>query len=216
MPSMTDDTTGPGTATILLSAASVVLVTIGASSTAWWLADQPTSDWPAWIEAGATVAAVGAAIVAGFYAARAFGLERQRESRWEDGQRSAQASLVAAWPDGDPWVHEAGREFRIYGGAALMRNASPLPVSNLRIEFWLVNMHDELPPTHLATTHLSYLPPREEPVRIEVTLGRPPKNGIVVGEETSFSLQLALEVTFRDAAGVTWRRDLTGRLTTVE
>lgn len=137
-----DDTTGPGTAEILLAALSVTLLTVGLSSTAWWIADQPAADWPAWIEAGATVAAVGAAIVAGLYAARAYGIEHRRDRRHDDEARVAQAQLVAGWwgegpaPAGEPPEQLRRRAWGLVNKppeGIFLRNASQVPVVEVDI-----------------------------------------------------------------------------------
>ncbi|WP_224279115.1 hypothetical protein [Nocardioides lacusdianchii] len=85
------------TVKILLIAVVGVLLTIAIAYATWWHSDLSVSEFPSWLEAWATVAAVGAAIVGGFYAARAFSLERQRDWRRDEDNRIAQASLVAAW-----------------------------------------------------------------------------------------------------------------------
>lgn len=58
----------------------------------WWL-----DYFLPWLTAVSTFVGVGAAIVAGIYAARAFNRERARDEQREQEQRQAQASLVAAW-----------------------------------------------------------------------------------------------------------------------
>ncbi|CAN5304673.1 hypothetical protein BH09ACT11_BH09ACT11_12500 [soil metagenome] len=88
-------------------------------------AETPSDFWsstfPAWLEALATVAAVIAAVYAGYYAYRAFGIERARDEQRDADKRSAQASEVAVWASG------AG-EFTILNG-------SKLPIFDVTVEF---------------------------------------------------------------------------------
>lgn len=53
----------------------------------------------AWIDPGATVVAVGAAIYAGAYAKKTFGKEVERDDERDEARRRAQADKVAAWCD---------------------------------------------------------------------------------------------------------------------
>lgn len=209
------DQTGPGTFEILLSALSVVLLTIAASTLGWWLTDQPDSEFPAWLEAGATLAAVGAAIVAGFYAARAFGLEFAREERWEDQQQAAQASLVAAWPT-LPHFRSLGGERRIHAVEGLVRNASELPVRDVRIVFY-VTWRDSESGQHkdveaLGEAHLSYLGPNQEAQKFGYFALDQKGGGKTLPAPMDESVELNVETFFRDSAGVGWFRDLDGRL----
>lgn len=214
------DPDGPGTDVILLTAASVVLLTIGVASTSWWVAGRPDDEWPAWIEAGATVAAVGAAIVAGFYAARAFGLEHQREARWEDQQSSAQAALVAAWP-GNFSVDGGGSNS--YGGTSgpprlthvrvHIRNASSAPVTQVWVDATLVvDQPDGQRRIHFARHQVArVLAPESEPdapwvegdQHVDLTQ-------FVGGMEADYWAEVA--ITFRDAGGRDWKRLAEGQL----
>ncbi|GAA5122698.1 hypothetical protein GCM10023339_41470 [Alloalcanivorax gelatiniphagus] len=205
------DPDGPDTTTIMLTAASVVLLTVGVSSTAWWIAGRPTSEWPSWIEAGATVAAVGAAIVAGFYAARAFGLEFQREQRWEESQRSAQASLIGAWPMGFG-VASTSTSPRIGSGRVMIRNASQLPVTQVRVTIFHERDDDDDDVLRMVTTRdVGHLPPSDEPIPIDFGargFGEVHEVPVVNHQDG----RLAVEVWFRDSSGVEWHRTHSGEL----
>jgi hypothetical protein len=79
-----------------------------------WAFDRPAHEVPGWLEAFSTFAAFGAASVAVVFAREAFRIESGRDQRWYDEQRSAQASLVAAWVGSHerPWYndkHPGGR-----------------------------------------------------------------------------------------------------------
>ncbi|HEY4267282.1 MAG TPA: hypothetical protein VGM94_03725, partial [Galbitalea sp.] len=132
---------------------------------------------PDWVAAIATVAAFGAAIVAARYAAGAFNLERDREGELLRAKRTAQASLVAAWPDRfiPNWQQQqSGPDIAyegISGAVAMLRNASDVPVTNVHVDFTVVlNFADgtkaaEL--SYLGGEDLAVLPPGSEPREIK-------------------------------------------------
>lgn len=203
---------GWGPRKILLTALAGVALTIAASVAAWWLLDRPHSEIPAWIEAGATVVGVGAAITAGFYAARAFLLEFQREKRWGDLQASGQASLVAAWPLPTPGV-DTGTDGRfVYGAMAYIANTSPLPVSKVELEFYLVAIDARgvgRDRQLLGTCRRANIPPSAG--QVEIPLRIEPADRIQL-ELASEQYEVSVELWFRDAAGVVWHRDAIGNL----
>lgn len=156
------------TSQILLTAATFVLLTVSIAYATWRQANVPSSEFPAWLEAWGTVLGVGAAIVAGFYAARAFRLKFERERRWEDQQRSAQASLVAAWPSEDFRLVIDGQEV-IHAVEAYARNASALPVSQIEIHFFVTYFDQEgekRSNAFLGSVKKSYLAPNDEPTKL--------------------------------------------------
>lgn len=217
-------------------AASLVLAALAGSLVVGLLANlagAPSGSIPDWIEAIATVAAFIAAVFAARYAAGAFALERHRESQRLDAERRAQASLVAAWParfiqymeeqqSGPPKGLDT-----IAGAEALLRNASDLPVTNVHVDFWVVHAYaDEHGPAdirHLGGQTVAVLPPATEPHRVLwSTEGRQHfVEGVpTVGDPRDHHpdqpphdpARLILDLTFRDSAGVLWRRDQLGRL----
>lgn len=205
---------GWGPRKILLTAIAGVMLTVAASCGAWWLLDRPSSEIPSWIEAGATVVGVGAAITAGFYAARAFLLEFQRERRWEEQQQSAQASLIAAWP-GEHYTEPMGNVYRIYGAEAHVRNASPLPASRIKIAFHVsyFDAQGEFEGIDvLGTTELAYLPPDEKPRRVVYFSHHHTDGKTLPIRSEGGRTELSIETFFRDSSGAGWFRNLDGRL----
>jgi hypothetical protein len=211
---------GWGPRKILLSALAGVALTTVLSWGSWRLTGRPPSELPSWLEAWATLIGVGAAIVAGFYAARAFGLESQREQRWEGNQRASQAALIAAWPAGlslgtrpsidDVFTKEDPEE--IVGAHALLRNASPLPATEVEVDFWLVPMDGTSVGRDrrlLGSERLAYLPPTQDNLRVDLNLTAKPHRRTPSEIEQS---ELRVEVHFRDAAGQVWSRDAIGQL----
>jgi hypothetical protein len=203
------DETGPGTMFIAVSTVAGLMVTIVLSWVAWRALDRPIEELPGWIEAGATVAAVGAAIIAGFYAARAYGLEHQREQRWEDAERSAQASKVVAWPLGPSTVIQDSYVF-ISGLGAVVRNSSDLPVSDVTLTFYMVlddgSAHDGV---KICDWTMAFLPP-ETTQPVNVSLDQEARRRTALPRNAT--PRILLEMTFRDVATTAWRRDVRGKL----
>lgn len=127
---------------IMLFAVVATVLVVALAFASWWDAELPATEFPAWLEAWATVAAVAAAIVAGLYAARAFGLELERQRRADTDRRAVQASRVAAWPleliyDYSIKTEEDGYASRtkigVRGIIVRVRNASDLPIAQVRV-----------------------------------------------------------------------------------
>jgi hypothetical protein len=186
-----------------------------------------------WVAAIATVAAFVAAVIAARYAAGALDLERGREEQRLQAERRAQASLVAAWPakfiphqelqNNDTWLTVEG----IAGAAAMIRNASDVPVTGVHVDFWVVHgeetSHQEADIRFLGGVDVKVLPPVTEPQEIQWLAG--PNGHMVPGVPTTGHHEdywpdhppydpsrLVVDIIFRDAAGTLWRRDRLGRL----
>lgn len=169
----------------------------------------------AWVEAGATVVAVGAAIYAGVYAKKAYDTETARDRRRDDDRRRAQADCVAAWcdrydyaPAEPPRAYNSGGALVVTGGRSrpgwnyYLRNASDVPVYDVVVLF-------RIGAQSLGTDAVDVLPPGEEPVSRDV-----PEH--VRTQATSAAHEhgeiIRCVVSFRDAAGRRWRRSTDGRL----
>jgi hypothetical protein len=187
-----------------------------------------------WVAAVATVAAFCAAVLAARYAAGAFSLERGREAQILQGRRTAQAALVAAWPDRfvPNWEQQhSGPDLRvpgIRGAVAMLRNASDVPVTGIHVDFDVVNAYaDAIAPAdirHLGGVDLAVLPPGQELKELRwvaddvlMVPGVP-----TLGDESDYPDfgvydpgRLLVTITFRDAAGVLWHRDPAGHLSEV-
>lgn len=203
------DKTGPGTAQIIGATSVGMTATAVLSWLAWLLLDRPMDELAGWIEAGATVAAVGAAIIAGFYAARAYGLEHQREQRLEDANRSAQASQVVVWPTGPTYSFQDSENF-LSTVSATLRNASDLPVTDVTVKFYLLlDDGSAQDGQYVASFTMPFVAPdRTEQIRLDLSsysLGR-----TFVRHTTG--VRLATELSFRDVSSTAWRRDIRGLL----
>lgn len=92
------------------------------------------SDFPAWLEAVSTAAALGAAMVAARYASNAWNLEIRREEQREKQALRAQAELVATWVNPISCSQHNGRH-ELGELKVSIRNASDLPVTNASIAY---------------------------------------------------------------------------------
>jgi hypothetical protein len=169
----------------------------------------------AWIEAGATVIAVGAAIYAGIYAKKAYDKEVERDERREQDRRSSQAEKVAAWCE--RYDYSDAEPSRVIGGSGVvgmtrakpepswnyyLRNASDVPVYDVVVLF-RIGEHS------LGTDALDVLPPGDEPITREVP--KHVKREARAGRE-EYGEVLRPFISFRDSGGRAWRRTDKGRL----
>jgi hypothetical protein len=187
-----------------------------------------------WVAAVATVAAFCAAVIAARYAAGAFSLESAREAQILQAQRTAQAALVAAWPDRflPNWEQQHNspdlRVPGIRGAVAMLRNASDVPVTGIHVDFSVVHAFADAIAVadirYLGGLDLAVLPPGPDPKEL-----RWAADGVVMvpgvptmgdGDDypdfgTYDPGRLLVTITFRDAAGVLWHRDRAGHLSEV-
>ncbi len=162
-----------------------------------------------WVEPLGTVLAVVAASVASVFAVAAYRREVRRDEAREQVERSAQASLVAAWPV--LFNYDGSRDTGSSGYA--IRNASELPIRDVRIT-WLGGDKDFDPvATHID---LPLVPPSVDPLWIRD--GQPytllPGEVAVHGADLPSSGRWSslFRLQFRDSADTLWARDREGRL----
>lgn len=169
----------------------------------------------AWIEAGATVVAVGAAIYAGVYAKKAFDAEVRRDRERDDDRRRAQADKVAAWCDRYDYSPAVPARAYSSGGTSVVTSGTPRP----DWQYFLRNFSDvpvydvvvlfRIGEHSLGTDVVDVLPPDGEPFTRAV-----PEH--VRREATSAATEhgeiIRCVVSFRDAAGRRWRRWTNGQL----
>jgi hypothetical protein len=205
-----------------------------------WLRDRyHATDWgdfPTWL-------AFLAAVVAGLVGYRLYRVESARDERTdkdrqlaaedrrlaaEDRQRAeddrraqteerrrSQADEVAAWFDSITPTH-ADRFNRdgwiIYG--AMIRNASNLPIYDLRAIFFSIDHQaGESPDWEASAIGISPREMRALPPNDSELLEVPDTLVKVVEDATKQDVVVAIE--FRDAAGSLWRRDARGQLTEI-
>ena len=169
----------------------------------------------AWIEAGGTVAAVGAATYAGIYAKRAFDKEVERDVDRDDDRRRAQADSIAVWCE-ESYDYTPGKPGGVSKGQGwvsvhsakpappwpyYLRNTSDVPVYDVEVSFWMASLR-------LGEDRLPVLPPVNEPIQREV----PDDVRAKAGDDEYEGHLISASVRFRDAAGRRWHRKPDGRL----
>jgi hypothetical protein len=199
----------------------MLLLGLGLWRTARGLGEGAATDAD-WLAAIATLAAFLAAMVAGWFAARAYEIELRRERDRISDTRRAQASLVVVWYDVrlDPMRSvrpepKPPTPWSMFG--VWIRNASELPVFDASIQV-------EVDGTVLGQTSISgegtgrvgVVPPTREPVfrglGEEITAKlealRPLSQGSPIADPPVPNITLR----FTDAAGLLWVRKPSGRL----
>lgn len=208
---MTNSTGRPRRDLVALWCASAVLIVIGAAMTVAGFSDSSTAHW---IEAFATLAAFAAAIIAATYAAGAFRLETRRENRYTRAQRRAQAELVAAWYGIETMPAPASVGVRHMPGI-LLRNASPLPVTNVHIQASAVVTDANTGETHIHVAiedKVGLLPPASEPIRHEARGRAELIAAKTVATDATHEVHIEVAILFTDAGGRHWHRDENGSL----
>jgi hypothetical protein len=168
------------------------------TSSSWWY-----DRFLPWIEPLATVGAFMAALVAAWYAARVFAVERARDLRREEAERRRQAEQIAAWFAS---LDEGGDDAL----NAVLSNPSGAPIFEVVVEAALSS--DE---PLVWAAFVAILPPD----------GGRPQSTWLAGLASAYAERsrtatlvlwsLPIQVTFTDASGARWRRDPAGRLTAV-
>lgn len=221
--------------TALAATTAGALGVVGLAVVIGLLLGAETGSMADWIAAIATVAAFGAAGLAAWHAARAFNLERERDVQSVRSQRTAQAALVAAWPDrflGNWEQQHDGTSLSIpgiRGAVAMLRNASDIPVTEVHVDFTAVLSFADATASatmkYLGGTDLAVLPPASAPIEIRWVVNEeavmiPGVPTVGPGDDypdygTYDPARLLVTITFRDATGVRWHRDQTGLLSDV-
>lgn len=178
-------------ATLISWAGGSTAVVVAAATVAWWVEGHESGSLSGWIEAVATLAAVAAATTAAAFTAQTLRIERARDLDREEEKKAAQAELVSAWREGD---------------TIAFRNASPTPI--YRVRMWLHPRGQDpiyckwrglVAPTRAGESH-EVIAMQAEAVEALHAWRRARKAN---GETLPVVL---VEVTFRDSAGIWWRR----------
>lgn len=196
---------------VLVIALAAMLVLFGLAMLAARHAGADHGTYPDWLAAFATLAAFGAAGVAGWYAHRALLVEQARDKARDDQQARAQAELVAAWVDTGP-IYGASDAGNAIGGLQvtsvwiMVRNASQLPVTNVDVALFH-HLTDRLEPQLVGRRQIQLLAPEHAPV---VAMGGNELAPMAVPPDTERGARVML--TFTDAGGRTWVRSTDGAL----
>ena len=160
-------------------------------------------DWgdvPTWIAALSTVGALVAAIVAGRAAWRLLGLEATRDRNAFADKKTVQASRVSAWAKWERSAEGAESDYDI--PLLSVRNASDLPVYAVLLE--LFNSRDQL----VSTERVDVLPPTDGPIDLPHVVSDAEHSAL----QGDYGSKLQVKITFRDASGRTWVRQVDGLL----
>lgn len=169
-----------------------------------WLSALAWGDVPTWLASLGGIGALIAASIAAKASLNVLKIESQRDQDADERAQRAQADLVAAW-----LVHDGDG---LDDWAIQIQNDSNVPVYFFNAEIWGGLYISEV----LGRTGMLVLPPGSVTVRVPelrywATRHLPPD---ALDECTPNEVlnSFFVGITFRDAAGVTWRRSETGVL----
>ena len=207
----------PSTPAFVLIAIAGALLLFATAIGLGLLADADPGSFPDWVAAVATLAAFCAAVVAGKLAHDALKIEQGRDRDRQEEARKAQASLVAAWVDGEPSVLDDGSG-DLLRYKVVIRNHSQLPVTSVCIRL----VHERVGAERATHTYvgtsidINTLPPGDLNNRyISVRPVELSRASSIRDDEIEDASE-RLEVGFRDATGALWRRTPRGRLLQVD
>lgn len=169
-----------------------------------WLATLEWGDVPTWLAALGGIGALIAASIAALMSYRLFKVESERDHNAQEREQRTQADRIAAW-----LVHDGDG---LDDWAIQIQNDSNVPVYFFTAEIWGGLYISEV----LGRTGILVLPPgslkvRTPELRYWATRHLPPD---ALDECTPNAVlnSFFVAITFRDAAGVTWRRSEIGVL----
>jgi hypothetical protein len=147
-------------------------------------------DVPTWL---ATVGAV----LAAYFAARAYVIETRRDAVAANLLRQEQASQIAVWTEYLPHPYTGEPEAM---DCFVLRNASQLPIYEVHVFSFSHKTFPQIEePEPVGQFVMGTVPPTEKPIL---------HKAYVDGNK----LRWAFAIQFRDAAGVVWHRDTGGML----
>jgi hypothetical protein len=198
----------------LLEATLVSLLILGPAICIGIVADARWGSIAEWVAALATLAAFIAAVIAARFAARALAIEQDREADRQEGEKRAQAALVSAWIEVEYEVRGDGSRAAVKGLTCLLRNASAVPVHDVKVIGLLDRRTKEARTREVfRDVELSTLPPSADPVVKEI--GGPGPGGLVAFVDSAArSARIAARCTmeFTDSSGRRWVRWPDGQL----
>jgi hypothetical protein len=153
-----------------------------------------------WANAGITTVALGAAGWAAWATHRTLGIERERDEQRRLAEESAQAALVAAWPEGRAEAGSPPVDWR-----ATIVNRSTVPVYDVALHYHGATEVEAIP------YQIAVLPPGETTA--------PYPGEWTEAAETQWGPQpemrvedVEVDIFFTDATGIGWHRNARGQL----
>jgi hypothetical protein len=162
-------------------------------------------DWgdvPGWIQAGATVALLVAAVIAGVLASRIYKIESARDRRYAEERQKDQASLVSAWVERRDSALLLGEGAAGPGHFLILKNASVLPVYDVSVRYFIPEASKFVEHSH----PIGLLVPGERAERI----ARPADAEL--GKLKLMHSSLRVHLSFIDSHGQRWQRPPDGGL----
>lgn len=208
---------------ILLFALAAMVVLFGVAMFLAWCAAADEGTYPDWLAALATLAAFGAAVIAGWYAHRALLVEQARDGRREEDDRERarrdlrqQAEKVAAWSGPLSTSKSNGVVDRVNLDLAI-RNASDLPITEVLIQLTARLAPSTGNPRDASLMTLDSLRRHLVPPAVaaqELTAPRALRDlvGDVLNQNPTHTLTILVELQFTDAANRRWIRRSDGTL----
>jgi len=200
------------------SAIVIVAVVIG------FLTDAKAGSYADWLAALATLAAFGAATVAGWYAHRALMVEQARDERRGQDDRArerrelrAQAERVAAWAT-NPLAAKTDGQYERPKIEILVRNATDLPITDA-----VMRLSARIGPRGALSGQGAFVsmgsiteilvPPSDAPLRSALDPGLADIVRDLMNSNSNEHISIQVELTFTDASGRVWVRHQDGTLT---
>lgn len=164
------------------------------------------SEAPDWIGDVPTWLGVFFAAAAGIVAFRLLRVEARRDDRLEEDGRRWQASRVCAWYgtvlSQDEWPGGIAPSTRAVDFGAWVSNASELPIFDVKVDFYAGRNHAGLQDNVRGSVAQNVVPPGQ--------MFLATRDQLIKWVSSPDMYEVAL--TFRDASGRTWRRDINGIL----
>jgi hypothetical protein len=175
--------------------------------------DVSNIDWgdaPTWLAGGIALAALLAAWRAGSVAGELLRVEQRREGDRVWRETSLQASLVSAWIEVGYECDEYDNPTAVESLTCFVRNASAVPVHDVRVTP-LLDRRDKMNGKDWLAARLEWptLPPTDQPLPKPI-LG--PVVLLVESAAGSSDIAVRCRITFTDSSGTTWVRHPNGEL----
>lgn len=221
---MTEPLTRRHDRTYLLEGVLLAVLVLGPSVAVGMALNADAGNIADWVAAVSTTLALGAAVVAARVAFQTLDRELMKDGRGQAEMVSAWAAAPMQWVaddvghvEGQNDVSEAD-EFAVQVGGVdvRLRNASELPVTNVKLAVELILDHDAAPIPFAERRTIPVVPPGVSPQSVVVMADDPIARDQFVDLHTTVLNRVILRLRFTDAAGMEWLRTIPGELAPFE